>query len=138
MERSLIELEAIVRRRLCGVCSDRNVTGTCGLSEPGDCALFRLFPQVAKSIHETKSNDIRDYIDAIRRNVCSVCASQDSQGTCDVRRQVQCALDSYLLLVVEAIEEATGVAFDPILGKAGWRGRLCSTELKVQLNGWMQ
>jgi hypothetical protein len=117
MERSLIDLEAIVRKRLCGVCSDRNVTGTCGLSEPADCALFRLFPQVAKAIQATKSKDIRDYIDAIRHNVCSVCASQDRQGTCDVRRQVQCALDSYLLLVVEVIEEGTGATFDSMLGK---------------------
>ena len=28
------------------------------------------------------------------------------------RQQVQCALDAYLLLVVDAIEEATGKTFD--------------------------
>jgi len=85
--------------------------GTCGLENPGTCALFRLFPQVAEAIQATHSDNIEDYIDAIRRNVCTVCAAQDSDGSCVPRQEVQCALDAYLLLVVEAIEEATGKDF---------------------------
>jgi hypothetical protein len=107
----LVELEAVVRNRICGVCSDRTVDGTCGLEEPAGCALFRLFPQVAQAIQSTHSDDIQDYIDAIRRNVCTVCAAQDSDSYCGPRQQVQCALDAYLLLVVEVIEEATGKTF---------------------------
>ena len=35
-----------------------------------------------------------------------------ADGTCETRKQVQCALDAYLLLVVEAIEDtATGKRF---------------------------
>lgn len=112
MDRSLEDLEAIVRRKICGVCSDRTVDGQCGLDEPSTCALFALFPQVAKAIESTDSDDIQDYIQAIRANVCSVCVSQAADGTCETRRQVQCALDAYLVLVVEAIEEATGSKFD--------------------------
>ena len=111
MERSLAELEAVVRDGICRVCSDRKVDGTCGLEEPAGCALFRLFPQVAQAIQSTSSDDIQDYINAIRRNVCSVCTAQDSDGNCGLRQEVQCALDSYLLLIVEAIEEATGKTF---------------------------
>ena len=59
-----------------------------------------------------KSDDIQQYIEAIRRNVCSVCADQASDGSCETRQQVRCALDAYLLLVVDAIEEATGKTFD--------------------------
>ena len=114
MDRSLAELEALVRNRICGVCSDRTVDGTCGLEEPAECALFRLFPQVAQAIQSNHSDDIQDYIDAIRRNVCAVCAAQDNQGHCGLRQQVQCALDAYLLLVVEVIEEATGKTFSPM------------------------
>ncbi|HLY16461.1 MAG TPA: hypothetical protein VKR61_04525 [Bryobacteraceae bacterium] len=111
MDRTLAELEELVRQRICGVCSDRNTDGTCGLEEPGQCALFRLFPQVAAAIQATNSDHLDEYITAIRRNVCTVCTSRESDDSCGLRQEVQCALDSYLLLVVEAIEEATGKDF---------------------------
>ena len=112
MQRSVAELESIVRDRICRVCSDRAVSGECGLEEPSSCILFQLFPQVAQAIESVHSIDICDYIDAIRRNVCSICSHQDDDGRCEARRQVRCVLDSYLLLVVDAIEEATGQQFD--------------------------
>jgi hypothetical protein len=73
--------------------------------------LFRLFPQVARAIQSTHSDDIRDYIAAIRAEVCSVCRDQEADGTCERREQVCCALDAYLIPIVEAIEEATGRKF---------------------------
>ena len=112
MDRSFDELEAIVRNRICGVCTERTNEGQCGLENPSSCALFRLFPQVAQAIQSVSSTDIQEYIDAIRRSVCSVCEEQAQDGSCEVRRQVQCSLDAYLLLVVDAIEEATGKTFD--------------------------
>jgi hypothetical protein len=112
MERSLVELESIVRNRICQVCTARTVEGDCGLEEPSSCALFRLFPQVAQAIQSVTSDDIQQYVDAIRRNVCSVCVDQAHDGSCETRQQVQCSLDAYLLLVVDAIEEATGKTFN--------------------------
>ena len=112
MNRSFDELEAIVRNRICGVCTERTTEGECGLESPSSCAMFRLFPQVAQAIQSVNSNDLQPYIEAIRRNVCSVCREEAQDGSCEVRRQVQCSLDAYLLLVVEAIEEATGKTFD--------------------------
>jgi hypothetical protein len=112
MKVSVQELESIVRNRICGVCTDRNAEGNCGLENPGDCALFRLFPQVALAIQSTTSDNIEDYIRSIRENVCSICQHQDAEGNCETRRLVACALDAYLLLIVEAIEEATGKTFD--------------------------
>ena len=109
---SLVELESIVRNRICNVCTERNVDGQCGLEEPTNCALFRLFPQVAQAIQSVESDDIQQYIDAIRRNVCAVCADRASDDSCETRQQVRCALDAYLLLVVDAIEEATGRTFN--------------------------
>lgn len=112
MSRSLVELEAIVRDRICRVCTSRTIHGDCGLENPSSCALFQLFPQVAKAIQSVESDDIQQYVDAIRQQVCTVCADQDAAGSCETRQQVQCALDAYLLLVVDAIEEATGKTFD--------------------------
>jgi hypothetical protein len=112
MDRSSDELEAIVRNRICSVCTERTTDGQCDLENPSSCALFRLFPQVVQAIQSVDSTDIHQYIEAIRRNVCSVCQQQERDGSCEVRQQVQCALDAYLLLVVDAIEEATGKTFD--------------------------
>src|SRR5262252_1902953 len=112
MDRSLAELEAIVRKRICNLCTERTVAGGCGLEEPTSCALFRLFPQVAQAIQSVSSDDIHQYIEAIRTNVCSVCHEQERDGSCETRQMVQCALDAYLLLVVDAIEEATGKTFN--------------------------
>src|SRR5437762_2223794 len=108
MARTLNELEAIVRERICHVCSDRTVDGACGLEDPGSCALFRLFPQVARAVQSTDSDDIRDYVRAIRTQVCSVCNEQAADGECEARNEVRCALDAYLILVIDAIEECTG------------------------------
>jgi len=105
-------LEAFVRNRICGVCTQRNADGDCGLEQPSACALFRLFPRVAEAIHSVDGNDIHEHIEAIRRNVCSVCPDQAGDGTCEQRRQVRCALDAYLIPVVDAIEEASVQALD--------------------------
>jgi hypothetical protein len=112
MERSLEELETIIRDQVCHVCSDRKNDGTCGLEEPGRCALFRMFPQVARAVQSTHSDDIRDYVQAIRDQVCAVCQEQAADGSCETRENVACALDAYLLLIVDAIEEATGRKFE--------------------------
>jgi hypothetical protein len=112
MTRTLEELETLVRERICGVCTERTAGGECGLEDPGSCALFRLFPQDARAIESTNSDDIRDYIQAIRGRVCSVCTQQDSDGVCLSRKEVACALDAYLILVIGVIEEATGKSFD--------------------------
>lgn len=112
MERSLEELETIIRDQVCHVCSDRKNDGTCGLEDPGRCALFRMFPQVARAVQSTHSDDIRDYVQAIRDQVCTVCEEQALDGSCETRENVACALDAYLLLIVDAIEEATGRKFE--------------------------
>ncbi len=114
MQRSLEDLEKILRTRICGVCTDRLESGACGLDEPADCALFRMLPEAARAIQSTDSDDIRDYVSAIRENVCAVCRGQLPDGSCEKREEVRCALDAYLVLIVGAIEEATGKTFDPM------------------------
>ena len=87
------------------------------------CSGFsRRWPRQSSRV---KSDDIQQYIDAIRHRVCSVCADQAGDGSCETRQQVRCALDAYLLLVVDAIEEATGKTFNKAgLGPAdGFGGR---------------
>jgi hypothetical protein len=123
MKRSLAEVEAIVRNKICRVCSDRTAHGDCALEQPSGCALFRLFPEVAKAIQSVQSDDINDYVQAIRLGVCSVCHEQTADGNCEARKHVQCALDTSLLLIVDAVEEATGRRFNEINRTAELRRR---------------
>src|SRR5947209_6597105 len=61
MARNLEELEAVVRERICRVCTERTIDNACGLEDPSTCALFRLFPEVARAVQSVQSDDIRDY-----------------------------------------------------------------------------
>jgi hypothetical protein len=112
MARTIEELEAIARERICRICTDRTADGQCGLKDPSACALFHFFPRVAHAVQTVHSEDIRDYIAAIRAHVCAGCPEQDADGTCELRNQVRCALDAYLIPVIEVIEESTGRSFD--------------------------
>jgi hypothetical protein len=112
MQRTITELEDMIRRRICGICTDRRIDGSCELEDTASCALFRLFPQLAEAIQSVHSNDIRDYIQAMRAKVCSICSQQAPDGTCEARQQVRCALDAYLIFIVDDIEEATGKSID--------------------------
>lgn len=111
MRPTLQELEAKVRSRVCRECEVRTAQGACALPEPDRCKLFELFPLVAQAIQATESDNIEDYIHAIRENVCAVCLEQALDGSCGLRGQRRCALDSYLVQIVEVIEEATGKSF---------------------------
>ncbi|MGB9604419.1 MAG: hypothetical protein ACP5U2_00210 [Bryobacteraceae bacterium] len=111
MKLRLDELEALVRSRICRECEVRTPEGACALPEQESCKLFELFPLVAQAILATDSDDIQDYIRAIRENVCSVCLEQRLDGSCALRGQTRCALDSHLAEMVELIEEATGKCF---------------------------
>ena len=95
-----------VRRRICGVCVDRRVDGTCSLNEQNECALLMHFPRIVQAVSRVHSTRIDDYVQAIREDVCADCANQDADGLCKVREEIRCVLDRYLFLVVDAIEEA--------------------------------
>ncbi len=103
---TLVSLEEKLRHRICPVCVDRDVDGTCSRDERGDCFLFANFPAIVQAIGRTRSEKIDDYVVSIRENICATCSNQDNEGVCQVREQVRCVPDRYLLLIVEAIEEA--------------------------------
>lgn len=113
MRPTLEELEAAVRSRVCAECAQRTVEGLCGGQEPERCPLFALFPLVAQAILATDSDDLQPYINAIHEHVCSVCIDQRLDGTCPQRDQRQCALDTCLPQIIEAMEEAIGRPLRP-------------------------
>jgi hypothetical protein len=99
---------AAIRRRVCAVCLDSRDDRSCGLSGRS-CAIETHLPRVVESLVAIDSSRLDDYVDAIRAQVCSHCDEQDSAGKCALRDQGDCALDAYLALVIEAVEEVRGL-----------------------------
>jgi hypothetical protein len=75
---------------------------------------------VARAVQSLTGADAPQYLEVIRLHVCSLCAGQDFDGSCQTREQLRCSLDSHLLLVVDAIREAARVtsdtSLDPLAG----------------------
>ena len=95
-----------IMERICSVCVDRNADGSCGLDPRLECQVEQHLPALLKLVSGVTSDRIGDYVERLRRNVCAICDQGNEDGTCEVRSRVDCALDRYLVLVVEAIEEA--------------------------------
>lgn len=91
--------------KICRVCVDRNVDGSCNRLMEGTCTLMAKLPQAAEAILSVESDRLEPYIQAIRDRVCVTCDRRNPDGTCDARDTDNCMLNCYLPLVVEAIEE---------------------------------
>jgi len=93
-----------VRRKVCEKCLDGDGAGNCRLTPGQVCALQDHFPEVVNAVLSVKSGQVQPYVDALRLDVCAVCKQQSPEGTCRLRTQLDCGLDRYFPLVVEAIE----------------------------------
>lgn len=94
--------------KICPVCPDRNVDGSSDRLAEGGCTLMKKLPIAAEAILKVNSNCMAPYIQAIRDSVCVHCELRNLGGSCGPRDTDRCTLDSYLPLVVEAIEEHLG------------------------------
>jgi hypothetical protein len=93
-----------IRSRVCSVCLDQKDDGTCGLGQR-QCAIEGHLPGIVEAVLAVESDTMADYEDAIRALVCSACGLEDERGRCRVRQGGECALDTYLYLIVEAVEQ---------------------------------
>jgi len=106
------ELETLIRDEICGICDEMGRDGKCQEQIKGDCTLFHLFPLIAQTIEETTSDDVNDYLRAVREKVCTVCLNEPPGAGCTKRIEARCALDTYLPLIIDAMERASGKAFE--------------------------
>jgi hypothetical protein len=102
-----------IQQKVCTKCIDRDSLGNCLLSEGDACALRTHLPQIVEAILSVQSAALDPYVAALRRHVCSECRSQSFDKSCSLRRSLDCGLDRYFPLVIEAIEEVNH-AFHPI------------------------
>ena len=94
-----------IREKICSKCIDRTSAGICAASTYEACAINRFLPEIIDIVLATGGNDIVAGVARLRETVCSVCQHQSPDGHCDLRDDVECALDRYFPLVVEAIQE---------------------------------
>lgn len=93
-----------IRQKVCSVCLDQAHDGTCGLTKR-TCAIERHLPRLAEVLSSIDSSRMDEYVAAVEAQICSRCPEQDAQGRCGLRNEGECALYTYLPLVIEAIEE---------------------------------
>jgi len=105
MKPSVESYQRSILDRICAVCVDRRGDGSCGLDPALECEVEKHLPEMLTLVKGVTSDRIGDYVERVRRNICTVCNEAGEKGTCDVRARVDCTLDRYLVLVVEAIEE---------------------------------
>ena len=92
-----------IRERVCSVCLDALDDGRCGLGRR--CAIEAHLPAVVEAILAVKSSRMDDYIAAVEAQVCAGCAEQGDRGRCLRRDRGECALSTYLWLVIDAVEQ---------------------------------
>ena len=94
-----------VQQKVCTKCIDGDGAGNCRLSECDFCGLKGHFPLVIKAINSINSNGLQEYVNELRIDVCSQCTKQSDDGKCSLRGHLDCGLDRYYPLIIEAIEE---------------------------------
>jgi hypothetical protein len=93
-----------IRARACAACLDVADNGACGLRSRL-CALAAQLPVIVRAIASVQSDRMDEYVQAIEEQVCRRCHEQDTAGNCRLRDRGECALYTYLPLVVDAIDE---------------------------------
>jgi hypothetical protein len=101
-------IEQLLRERVCRVCVSRLADGSCGLQQPAVCPILPRLPELMKIVRTTHSEAIGPYLDAVRSVICDQCLMGSAEH-CLPREHLECALDLYLPLIVDAIEEGLGI-----------------------------
>ncbi len=102
----LQELEGRLKEVICAVCTDRGVGGTCNLQIVKECPMILHLPRLVEVVRSVHSPLMEDYVEKVRQDICSICENSWSDGVeCDVRSENHCAMDSYLLPIVQIIDD---------------------------------
>ncbi len=94
-----------IRKRVCVRCIDTDGKGNCLLHKDEICAVEEFLPEIVRSIQQVQSDKVEDYVVELRKFVCTECRHQTEDETCIVRNNLDCGLDRYFPLIIEAVEE---------------------------------
>lgn len=94
-----------IQPRVCVRCIDGDGWGNCHIGFGRDCAVKLYLPLIVSAVRRVTSDRIEDYVSELRGIVCAQCKFELPSGRCKMREAIECALDRYFPLIVEAIEE---------------------------------
>jgi hypothetical protein len=94
-----------LQAKVCVKCLDGDGQGNCRISADRFCAMKTFLPKILDAVDSVYSHSILPYEEQLRLKVCSACTKQTADGRCELRDEVECALDRYFPLIVEVIEE---------------------------------
>ena len=103
MDRKLYQ-EAVLRH-VCSKCIDFGEDDICHSPDPAGCAIFRYLPELVAIVERLRTLRIQPYVDAVREDICMKCRRGSLSKDCPLCTSLDCALDRYLPLVLETIEE---------------------------------
>lgn len=102
----LQELKQRLDQVICPVCTEVRPDGTCGLSELEQCPIWIHLPRLVEIVTSFQSDRMDGYVQKVREEICTNCRSAlFPRGECDFRQEGHCALDAFLLVIVETIED---------------------------------
>ena len=96
--------EDAIMRHVCAHCIDFGADGICHSQDPEGCAVFRFLSEFVAIAERIQDNNLKPYLDAVRNDICMQCRKK-GEGVCRLRDTLECGLDRYLPLVLEAVEE---------------------------------
>lgn len=99
------EYERAIKDAAAAGCLDRDKEGNCAPPEGRTCALELNLRDIVTAVKAVKSQRMDEYAASIRENVCTHCINQDEHGYCLYRDRLDCCLDTFMMLVVDAIEQ---------------------------------
>ncbi|MBI3316314.1 MAG: hypothetical protein HYZ87_05000 [Candidatus Omnitrophica bacterium] len=98
--------EEAIKTFVCEHCIDHGADGVCHSKDPQSCAVFRYLKDLVEIAFELHERKVEPYAQAVRQRLCLTCKNSSADGEkCGVRECLDCALDRYLPLVLEAIEK---------------------------------
>ena len=110
-----------IRKAVCDVCLDQGPDGRCGLRNR-TCAIRSFLPTLVEAVAPLESRRMDEYFAAVEERICTQCEFHRGEGQeCELRENGECALYTYLPLVVDALQEAMEAETPPAPSAVGDR-----------------
>jgi len=93
-----------VKENVCSICADSDDQGQCMLGDSDICAVEMYLPLIVEIVHEHETDDIHYYYEQLKKRICTHCRAREENGYCYLKRDANCALDRYFLLIINTIK----------------------------------
>ena len=94
-----------IQSEICVRCDDREPGGQCTMTGNIPCPLRAYLPEILDVVNSIYSHSLAPYEELLRNRVCGLCANLSATGQCVLPSNKRCALDHFLPLVVQVIED---------------------------------